>query len=290
MSLDRQSKSDRRRVALVIGSGGVKCAAAIGLWRVLRREGIEVSMAVGCSGGSLYAAAYALGLPDLAVEEMTLNFWTDDLMSGYTTNLKAVMSGASRFTERSGLVQDEVANSRLLAAFGEHTFAEARLPLYVVATDFFSGEAVVQREGRLFDAIRASIAVPTIYPPWEVNGRLLIDGAASSPLPIDVAIKEGGDIILALGFTQPTRSRLRSLTAVNAHLNALLMNNILQAQYAFHNLVHHAEIILMVPEFDRRISTFDTQNVPAIIAEGERIAGEQLPYLQRLLAAEAHGP
>ena len=87
--------TENRSVAVVIGSGGVKCAASIGLWQTLREEGIQVSMLIGSSGGGMYAAA---------IEEMTLNFWTGDLMTGYLTNLKAVTSGDMRFTEKSGLV------------------------------------------------------------------------------------------------------------------------------------------------------------------------------------------
>ena len=61
----------RKRVALVIGAGSVKCAAALGLWKVLKREGIAVDMVVGCSGGSLYAAAMALGYDAEETEAMT---------------------------------------------------------------------------------------------------------------------------------------------------------------------------------------------------------------------------
>jgi NTE family protein len=273
------------RVSLVIGAGGVKCAAAIGLWQVLAREGVEIGLVVGCSGGSLYAAAMALGYEPAVIQQMTLDFWTPELMAGYTSNLKAATSGEIRFDERSGLVDDRFIMQRLNEAFGGRTFADCRPPLFIVSTDFYSGEAVVHREGQVVEAIRASIAVPTIFPPWEQDGRLLIDGAAANPLPIDVAIKEGGPpVILAMGFEQATRTRMRSLTAVTAHLNTLYMNNILKAQFAFHNLAHHAEIVPILPDFgDRRISTFDTHHLEAIIAAGVAAAEHELPYVKRLL-------
>jgi NTE family protein len=69
------STMPRKRVALVIGAGSVKCAAALGLWKVLKREGIAVDMVVGCSGGSLYAAAMALGYDAEETEAMTLSMW-----------------------------------------------------------------------------------------------------------------------------------------------------------------------------------------------------------------------
>ena len=58
------------------------------------------------------------------------------------------------------------------------------------------------------------LAMPMIFPPWEVDGKLLIDGAASNPLPIDIAIQKGADVVLAMGFTFDYRNRFRSITAV----------------------------------------------------------------------------
>jgi NTE family protein len=72
------------------------------------------------------------------------------------------------------------------------------------------------------------------------------------------------------------------MLAVQAQLNSLYMNNILKATYAFHNLAHHAEIIAIVPEFEKPLGMFDTDQLPYIIAEGERGAQEHLPYLERL--------
>jgi NTE family protein len=275
--------AQRPSLALVIGSGSVKCAAALGVWKVLQNENIKLDMVVGCSGGSLYAAAIALGYDISTSETMTLSFWTGDLMAGYASNLRAAMSGEMEFTERSGLVDDAPLMKALHQAFGERRFDQTLIPLHLVATDFRSGEKVVLSQGKLVDAIRASVAIPIVWSPWEIDGRLLTDGAAADPLPVDVAIKEGAYIILSLGFDLPHRARLRSFNAVQTHLNSIYINNLLRATYAFYNLAHHAEIIPLWPNFDRNVSTFDTQQFPYIIEQGQRAAEEQLPYLRRLL-------
>ena len=67
---------NRKRVAIVIGAGSVKCAAALGLWKVLRREGIDIDMVVGCSGGSIYASVMALGDDPETCERLTRELWT----------------------------------------------------------------------------------------------------------------------------------------------------------------------------------------------------------------------
>jgi NTE family protein len=159
------------------------------------------------------------------------------------------------------------------------------MPLKVVATDLLNGEKVTLADGGVFDAIRASLAIPIIFPPWEVNGRLLIDGAASDPLPIDVAIQDGADVIIAMGFTLDYRARFRSMTAVQEQLNSIYMNNILTATYSFHNLAHHAEIFPIIPEFDGPLSMFDVDKIPAVIERGEQAARKQLPHIKRLLAS-----
>ena len=68
--------TQRKKVALVIGSGSVKCAAALGLWKVLERAGIKLDMLVGCSGGSIYAAVMALGYDVATCERLTRELWT----------------------------------------------------------------------------------------------------------------------------------------------------------------------------------------------------------------------
>lgn len=64
------------------------------------------------------------------------------------------------------------------------------------------------------------------------------------------------------------------------------MNNILKSSFAFHNLVHHAEVVPVLPQFERRVGTFDAHLIPEVIEAGSRAAEEQLPYLRRLLSAE----
>lgn len=272
-----------KSVTLVIGSGGIKCAAAIGLWKVLQENDIHVNSVVGCSGGSLYGALIANHTDVKEMEERSYQLWTNDLMQGYITNLKASQDGSLKFNERSGLVDDSVLNKTLQGVFGDWTFDGLKTPLKIAATDMLTGDKVILSEGLVFDAVRASSAIPIIFPPWEVNGRLLIDGAASNPLPIDIAIQDGADIIIAMGFPLSYRSRFRSMTAVQEQLNNIYMNNILNATYAFYNLAHHAEIFTILPEFEGAISMFDVDKVPHVIERGEQATRELVPHIRRLL-------
>lgn len=274
-----------KKIALVIGAGAVKCAASLGLWKVLEREDIHFDMIVGCSGGSLYAASMALGFPLEETVAKTKTLWNRSVTEkrNWRGLASAVLPGVFGFDERFSMVDDGPMLLRLRAVFGEKTFAEAHTPLYLMATDFQTGESIALQEGRLVDAIRASIAIPYIWPAWPLNGRLLIDGSAANPLPVDVAIREGADIIIAIGFESPFPSKVRSVSRYSFHINSLLTNNLYRANFAFHSAVHHAEIISIFPDFERPIRLFDTDQIYYVIEQGERAMSEQLGYVKRLL-------
>jgi NTE family protein len=276
----------RKRVALVIGAGSVKCAAALGLWKVLRREGIDVDMVVGCSGGSIYAACMALGYDADETEAMTLRLWNRDVTKrrDYRSLLGAFLPKLFGFRGYFGMVHGEPLLAALRAGFGDRRFADVVLPLYVVATELATGQQATLTEGSIVDAVRASIAIPYIWSPWEVDGRLMLDGCLSDPLPVDVAIKEGADVILAMGFESPYPRRIRSATSYAFHVNSIYTNNLFRANYSFHNLAHHAEILPIVPDFGEPVNLFDTHKFAHVIACGARAAEEQLPYLRQLLA------
>lgn len=281
----------RPRLALVIGSGAVKCAAAIGLWRVLEREGIEVDMMVGCSGGALYTAALALGFEIDQVEHLTTKLWTREVTRerSWRSIASVLLPGMLGFDQRFGLIKDRALLRALEGAFGGRTFAESRVPLAVVATDLRSGDRVVLRDGRLVDAIRASISIPYVWPAWTVDDRPLVDGCLSDPLPIDVAIRDGADVVVAMGFESTSVSRLDSAMRYAFQLSAIHTNHLLRTSLAFCTLAHHAEIVPVVPQFDRRIGLYSIRHIPAVIDAGEREAERQLPRLRQALAAATRG-
>ena len=80
---------------------------------------------------------------------------------------------------------------------------------------------------------------------------------------------------------------MNSYTAVTTHFNSLYMNNILRSTFAFYNAVHHAEIISILPDFEKPIGTFATAQIPYIIQQGEKAANEHIPYLRQLLSGSS---
>lgn len=275
----------RKRVAIVIGAGSVQCAAALGMWKVLQRESIDVDLVVGCSGGSLYAAAMALGYDLDVATRLTSDLWTPSITRkrDFRSMLSAFLPKLFKFDGAFGMVDDRPMMDALQQIFGDRDFGDAMMPLHIVATDLVDGQKVVLSKGRIREAVRASVAIPYVWKPWTIDGRMLMDGCASDPLPIDVAIREGADVILAMGFESPYPSRVRSATRFAFQVNSVYTNNLLRANYAFHNLAHHAEIIPVLPDFGRPIRLFDTGEIPHVIEQGERATEAHLPHIRQAL-------
>lgn len=278
----------RKRVALVIGSGGIKCAAALGLQQALDEAGIAVDMVVGCSGGALYASAAALGWDTDRTIRENERLWTREITGQRRRGalLQLLLPRWFRFTEDFALRDDRLVLERIREGFGDHAFADTRIPLYIAATDLWTGEQVVLSSGLIRDAVRASIAMPMLFRPWVLDGRHLVDGFLSDPLPVNVAVREGADIIIAMGFEANYMRKMNSLGRYVAQLSSIMTNNLLRSRFAFHSMVHHSEVIAVVPDFDRRIGVFDTSQVPYLIARGREAMAEHLPYVQRLLAGD----
>lgn len=273
-------------VAIVLGSGGVKCAAALGLARVLERERIPIDMVVGCSGGAIFATAIAAQLPSDQAIRVLKRLWTREITSrpnrrGIASLLFPRLFG---FDARFGLRHDGAVLDRLNDAFGDRRLEDLPIPLHVAATDFVTGNQHVFSKGRIVDAVRASLAIPFVFAPWKIDGRLYADGYLSDPLPVGVAIREGAHAILAMGFEAPYQEHIHTGARFAFQVSSILSNNLLKAQFAFHGLAHHAEVVPVLPEFRERIRLFDIGKVESIIEAGERAAEAQMPYLRRLLA------
>ncbi|MFZ4286029.1 patatin-like phospholipase family protein [Variovorax sp. HJSM1_2] len=280
---------DRPVVTLVIGSGSVKCAAAIGVVKALSEAGIGIDRLVGCSGGALFAAGIALGFDARKLTDITLRTWTRKLTSkrNHMGVLRLLAPKLFGFKPDSfGLRDDAPMLAAFRDVFGQQRIEDTAIPLHITATDFMNGELVDITRGDLVQALRASVSLPLAFRPVKLDGRLLVDGYMSDPLPISVAMKSGSRVIVAVGFDTPFQENIRSAGRFAAQLSAILANNLQKSRLAFQSAAHHSELILILPEFKQRVRLFDTEKVPYIIEEGEQATLQQLPYLRALLDAD----
>src|SRR5690606_33650431 len=122
-------------------------------------------------------ATYALGFSVEEIQQMSMRLWTREVTQHRNRRalLSAIFPKWLGFSERFGTIYDDISMERLRACFGDRTFDDLKIPLYMAATDFHNGDQVVLSSGKLVDAIRASIAIPFVYEPYQIGDRLLID-------------------------------------------------------------------------------------------------------------------
>lgn len=175
------------RIGLALGSGSARGWAHIGVIRALEERGIKPDLVAGCSIGALVGAAYSGGQLD------TLEKWVRKLGFWDVVRLMDVrMSG--------GLIE----GASLMASFADKLsdieIEQLPLPYAAVATDLASGREVWLQEGALPRAVRASIALPGIFSPVQIDGRWLVDGGLTNPVPVSLCRAMGADIIIAVNL------------------------------------------------------------------------------------------
>ncbi len=179
----------KKKVGLVLGSGGSKGIAHIAVIEYLESLEIPISMISGSSIGALVAAVYVSG---------SLKLFKEDILKMDKKQVRSYFDPVFPF---SGLMQGK----KLKTYLAKYISPDARLedlpiPVAVVATNLFSGEAVVLRAGSVIDAIRASISIPGILVPVKYGDSILVDGGVANPLPINIVQEMGAELSIAVNL------------------------------------------------------------------------------------------
>jgi len=169
-----------RAVGLVLAGGGARGFAHIGIIKALKEAGVPFDQLGGTSMGAIIAAGLARewGLEEMR-ERMRAVFVDDNPLSDFTLPLIA-------------LVRGKKVSKRLREHFDEVCIEELPLPFFAVSSDLTSGRIHVHRDGKLWRALRASVALPGILPPVTHHGHLLVDGGVMNNLPVDVMREQAG--------------------------------------------------------------------------------------------------
>lgn len=256
---------EKVRVALVLGSGGVRGMAHVGVIEVLEEAGIPIDLIVGCSAGSIVGALYADNPEICSVKKTVAKIKTNTLLDLDLWNC--------RFGLCQGRTMRKVLNDTLEA----ENFDQLKIPLVIVATDLHTGELVPIANGDLVRAVEASCAIPFVFSPVDYQGRVLVDGGTICPVPVDVARDLGADVIIAVDLcellpsTFPTN--LFGVVARSAEIAFLWQNEV---------CTRHADIVIR-PKMCG-IGTFNDKARHLLYCSGRQAAEEALPHIQDVLA------
>ena len=180
------------RLAIALGSGSARGWAHIGVLRALLQAGITPDIVCGTSMGAFVGAAYASGSLD------SLEGWSRGLTRRDVLGFFDVSLGSG------GLIKGEKLLGYTSRLFLDETFADLGKPFACVATDLASGREVWLREGRILDAVRASVALPGLLVPQLLDGRYLVDGGLVNPVPVSLCRALGADIVIAVDLGMDT--------------------------------------------------------------------------------------
>jgi NTE family protein len=187
---DKQVKpqSTRPSIGLALGGGAARGFAHIGVMRALEAHGIVPDVIVGTSIGAVVGGCYAARQLD-GFEE-----WARGL------KLRSIFSYLDISLSGSGLIGGGRLNARLTEALGETRFEDLPLRFAAIATEFNTGHEIWLTRGRMADAMRASYALPGIFPPVKIGGRWLVDGALVNPVPVSAARALGARLVIAVNL------------------------------------------------------------------------------------------
>ena len=180
------------RLAIALGSGSARGWAHIGVLRALQQAGIVPDIVCGTSIGAFVGAAYASGSLD-PLEGWVRGLTRRDVLGFFDVSLVA-----------GGLIKGEKLLGYTSRLFLDETFADLDKPFACVATDLASGREVWLREGRILDAVRASVALPGLLVPQLLDGRYLVDGGLVNPVPVSLCRALGADIVIAVDLSMDT--------------------------------------------------------------------------------------
>jgi NTE family protein len=292
------SENQRPRIGLVLGGGGARGAAHIGVLKVLEESRIPVDCVVGTSMGALIGASYATGLTGAEIERLVTSIDWQATFGGavtramqpmhlkrdaaYSNNLEFGMRG-SKLLGQSGLVAAQQIESLLRGMVSDFryqkSFDDLAIPFRAVATDLTTGELVMLDRGDLSIAMRASMAVPGAFSPVFLDGRVLVDGGIVRNLPVDVARQLCADVVIAVSLASepPKDAELQSAFAVLGQMIDVMIKNNERAQLA---TLGPGDVAISIALPGMTSSQFE--KVPQAIPLGERAArveaGRLAPY------------
>lgn len=176
----------KQKIALVLSGGGARGLAHIGVIGELERRGYEISSIAGTSMGSLVGGVYALG----KLEEFSR--WVCSMDRMRAIRLVDFSMG------HTGLVRGERMLRKMKDFIPDTLIEDLPIPYAAVAVDLRSNREVVFREGSIYDAIRPSISIPTVFTPVEMEGQLLVDGGVMNNVPVQHVARSPGDLLVAV--------------------------------------------------------------------------------------------
>jgi len=256
-------------VALVLGGGAARGFSHIGLLKALEENGIPVDMIVGTSMGSIVAGLYAGGYSVENIEEIAVHLDTSKLLD-------------IPFPASGGVVDSTGIQVFLDELLGGRAYDQMNIPFRSVVVDLGTGKDVAISEGKVSVGIQASMSIPGVFPPVQINGSYYVDGGLMNQVPANVAAEMGADVIIAVSLEKDYSNAdyRRILDNLRLSLNAMM------GGYTQLNTV--MADVLIVPEVGLD-SSWEFQKVSYFIQQGYEAGLEYVEQIKAVILAKDPG-
>ena len=267
------------KVGLALGGGAARGLAHIGVLKALKEASIPVDMVTGTSIGAMIGACFAREGGITAVEEIALNTGWREL---------ARLLDPSFGSLRKGLIRGQRIEELLRSVIGDAEFKDLKIPFAAIATDVNTGREVVIRKGSVIEAVRASISIPGVFVPVTFEGKCLVDGGLTNPVPTDILRDMGARFIIAVNVLVEPQKRKHAVSVpkeggtaeVPNIFNTLIQSIFIMEQEIVKLRMLKADIVIS-PDVSH-IEPFEFHRGEEAIPAGYEAARNALPKLQRL--------
>lgn len=255
-----QKGQNQPKVALVLGSGGARGYAHIGVIEVLEKNGIRPDLIVGTSAGSIVGVIYASGKTPAELRDIALSLKVADVRE-FSVGMKGFFDGK----KVEEYINRQVNNTPL---------EKLKIPMFVVATELKQGRKTVFNYGNTGQAVRASTAIPSMFIPTKIKEVEYVDGGLVSPVPVEVAKELGADIIIAVDIlAKPIYTETSNVWGLfNQNIN------IMQGRLAAEEL-KDADVVIQ-PEIKEKAHVFDVNGREMAMDAGAEAAKMKITAIE----------
>lgn len=258
-----------KRLGLAFSAGGPRGIAHLGVLQALIEAGIPIHSIAGTSVGSYVGGLFAAGIPLPEIGRL----WEE---AGFRQTARFLLPTFPWKGWSSG----EELRRTLAGIVGGRRIEDLDVPFAAVATDLRSGEPVAIRTGELSEAIRASLSVPGLFVPVELDGHTFIDGGVAHPLPVDVARELGAEVVVAVdALVSPDEKQMARVTVFAVLFQ---MATVFQKRIAQLEVAALCPDVVIRPDFREAPPTYVSVGLGAEV--GYRAAQAVLPQIRALCA------
>lgn len=252
------------KVALVLGGGGARGFAHVGVLKMLDAQGLRPDLIVGTSAGSVAGALYAAGYNGFDLQQMA--FALD----------RATLADWSMFGK--GLIRGDALQKFVNEAVKHQPIEQLKIPFACVATRVDTGQAILFQRGSVGQAVRASSSVPGIFEPTRIGEFEYVDGGLVSPVPIRYARQLGADIVIAVDVSTPPNP-----AATTGKLDVVMRSFEIMGQSIRAAELPQANVVIRPDLTGITSSNFEMKQ--QAILQGERAALAAMPQIREVLGA-----